>query len=279
MKIGLLRSIVRLEEKLLMDEMRNRGISFSSIDDRETVFDISNYKSEFDVILERCITHSRALYALKIFNDNGIPTVNTYDVANTCGDKFLTTMALIRNKVRTPKVFMAFTPESAISAMERLGFPCVLKPCVGSWARLVSKVNDREAAESILEHKSLLGSYHHSIFYIQEYVPKPGRDIRSFVVGDETIAAIYRTSDHWITNTARGGKASACPVTDELNDLSVRAAKAVGGGVVAIDVFETKEGLTVNEVNYTMEFKNSIAPTGVNIPGKIIDYVVGVCKK
>lgn len=279
MKVGLLRSIVRLEEKLLMDEMRKRTIQFASIDDRGITFDLHNYKSECDIILERCITHSRALYALKIFNDNGIPTVNTYDVANTCGDKFLTTMALIRNKVRTPKVFLAFTPESALNAMDKLGYPCVLKPCVGSWARLISKVNDREAAESILEHKAILGSYHHSIFYIQEYVQKPGRDIRSFVVGDETIAAIYRTSDHWITNTARGGKASNCPVTDELNDLSVKAAKAVGGGVVAIDVFETKNGLTINEVNYTMEFKNSIKPTGVNIPGKIIDYVVEVCKR
>jgi [lysine-biosynthesis-protein LysW]--L-2-aminoadipate ligase len=279
MKIGMLRSIVREEEKMLIDEIRKRGVDFASIDDREITFDLHGGIDGYDAILERCINHSRALYALKIFNDKGIPTVNTYQVALTCGDKFLTTMALINSKVPTPKTFIAFTTDSALKLMDKIGYPCVLKPCVGSWGRLISKVNDREAAESILEHKSILGSYHHSIFYIHEYVRKPGRDIRSFVVGDETIAAIYRTSEHWITNTARGGKASVCPVTPELNEISVRAAKAVGGGVVAIDIFETDKGLTVNEVNYTMEFKNSVKPTGVNIPGKIIDYVMEVGKR
>jgi [lysine-biosynthesis-protein LysW]--L-2-aminoadipate ligase len=139
-------------------------------------------------------------------------------------------------------------------------------------------VNDREAAEALLEHKEVLGSYHHSIFYIQEYVPKAkGRDIRAFVVGDECICAIYRTSAHWITNTARGGQASNCPVTPALADVCVGAAHAVGGGVVAIDVFETEDGrYTVNEVNYTMEFRNSIDTTGVNIPARVIDYVEAV---
>jgi [lysine-biosynthesis-protein LysW]--L-2-aminoadipate ligase len=159
-----------------------------------------------------------------------------------------------------------------------MGYPVVLKPAIGSWGRLLSKVNDRDAAESILEHKTILGSYHHSIFYIQKYMPKKGRDIRSFVVGDECIAAIYRTSDHWITNTARGGVTSKCEVTNELAELSLNAARAVGGGVVALDVFETGEGLKANEVNYTMEFKNSIDVTGVDIPGKIADYVVRVGK-
>ena len=173
---------------------------------------------------------------------------------------------------------VAFTEESAIEAIEEMGYPVVLKPAVGSWGRLISKINDRDAAESILEHKTVLGSYHHSIFYIQKYVEKSGRDIRSFVVGDKCIAAIYRTSPHWITNTARGGVATNCVVTDEIADLSVRAAKAVGGGIVAIDIFETPEGLQVNEVNYTMEFKNSITTTGVNIPKHVVDYVLQIAE-
>jgi [lysine-biosynthesis-protein LysW]--L-2-aminoadipate ligase len=157
-----------------------------------------------------------------------------------------------------------------------MGYPVVLKPAVGSWGRLLAKVNDRDAAEALLEHKTTLGSYHHSIFYIQKYVDKKGRDIRSFVVGDECIAAIYRTSEHWITNTARGGRATRCPVTEDIRDISIKAAKAVGGGIVAIDIFETGNGLLINEVNYTMEFKNSIAPTGVDIPKKIVDHVLAV---
>src|SRR5438477_176399 len=172
----------------------------------------------------------------------------------------------------------AGAPGAALAAIEELGYPVVMKPLIGSWGRLVSKVNDREAAEAIVEHKDVLGNYLHSIYYIQEYVPKPGRDIRAFVVGDETIAAIYRASDHWITNTARGGKATNCPVTPELGDLCVRAARAVGGGVVAVDVLEGPEGLLVNEVNYTMEFRNSIDTTGVNIPAKVVDYVLEVAR-
>ncbi len=280
MKICFLHSILRVEEKLLIDEFRTRpGVELEKIDDRERFFDLHKNDFAFDVVIERCINHSRAVHALKIFNDFGIPTVNTFEVAEVCGSKFLTTQALIKTRVPTPKCYMAFTPESALAAMDELGFPCVIKPNTGSWGRLISKINDRDAAEAILEHKQILGSYHHSIFYIQEYVEKRGRDIRSFVVGDRCIAAVYRYSPHWITNTARGGKTENCPITDELHDLSVRAAKAVGGGVVAIDLFETPAGLSVNEVNYTMEFRNSITVTGVNIPAKVVDYVLEVGRK
>jgi [lysine-biosynthesis-protein LysW]--L-2-aminoadipate ligase len=279
MKIGLLCSIVRKEEKLLIEELRKRGLQFDILDDRELIFRLNGKHIDFDVVLERCVNHSRALYALKVLNDWGIPTVNRFDVADVCGNKFLTTNALIHDGVPSPKTMLAFTPESALRAIEELGYPVVLKPAVGSWGRLLSKINDREAAEAILEHKEVLGSYHHSIFYIQEYVPKAGRDIRSFVVGDETICAIYRYSSHWITNTARGGRAENCPVTDELNRLSLSAARAVGGGVIAIDLFESSRGLLVNEVNYTMEFRNSIGTTGVNIPAKVIDYVVQTAKR
>jgi [lysine-biosynthesis-protein LysW]--L-2-aminoadipate ligase len=277
--VGVLLSRVRVEEKLLLEELERRRIATKVIDDRELVLPLEK-KPELgvDVVVERCIQHSRALYALAVLETWGVPTVNTFEVADICGNKLLTTMRLIRDGVPSPRTRLAFTPESALAAVEELGYPAVLKPLVGSWGRLISRVNDRDAAESILEHKDVLGTYIHSIYYIQEYVPKPGRDIRAFVVGDETIAAIYRYSDHWITNTARGGKATKCEVTPDLNELCVRAAKAVGGGVVAVDVLEAPEGLLVNEVNYTMEFRNSIDTTGVNIPGRMVDYAVAVAK-
>ncbi len=278
-KVGILLSIRRVEEKLLFEAFRKRGIEPVPIDDREVVFDLQqNSFATFDVILERCINHSRALYALKILNDWGVRTVNTFEVADICGNKLLTTTALIKHGVPTPRTMVAFTPESALEAIERLGYPVVLKPAIGSWGRLLSKVNDRDAAEALLEHKQILGTYHHSVYYIQEYIPKPGRDIRSFVVGDETIAAIYRYSPHWITNTARGGRAVNCPITPEIDQLSRAAAKAVGGGVLAIDLFETDQGIMVNEVNYTMEFRNSIDVTGVDIPGRIVDYILEVAR-
>ena len=274
MKVGLLCSILRKEEKLLLEEFRRRGVAPEIVDDRELVFRLDSRHLDFDVVLERSVNHSRALYSLKVLNAWGIRTINSYPVAEICGNKFLTTSALLRNRIPTPRTVMAFTPKSALKAIEELGYPVVLKPAVGSWGRLLSKINDREAAEAVLEHKDVLGSYQHSVFYIQEYVPKSGRDIRSFVVGDETICAIYRYASHWITNTARGGRAENCPVTLEIDRLSQAAARAVGGGVLAVDLFESESGFQVNEVNYTMEFRNSIHTTGVDIPARIVDYVL-----
>lgn len=279
MKIGVLYSRVRAEEKLLFEAFEARGITYDKIDDRQAQFDLTNPGAwrDYDVILERCINHSRALYALKILNDWGIPTVNTAYVADVCGNKLVTSSQLVKHGVPTTRIKVAFTPESALQAIEELGYPVVMKPAIGSWGRLLSKINDREAAEAVLEHKEILGSYHHSIFYIQEYIHKPGRDIRAFVIGDETIAAIYRHSEHWITNTARGGQATNCPVTPELDRLCVAAAKAVGGGIVGVDLLEDPErGYLVNEVNYTIEFRNSIVSTGVDIPNRIVDYVLAV---
>jgi len=275
-KIGVLCSRIRAEEKLLFEALARRRLEFDKVDDREIVFEIGAEPPRYDVVLERCLHHSRALYALRILNQWGVPTVNTYEVALTCGDKINTTTALAAAGVPSPRTLIAFTPESALRAIETLGYPVVLKPAVGSWGRLLAKISDRDAAEALLEHKDTLGSYQHAIFYIQEFVDKPSRDIRSFVVGDETICAIYRESEHWITNTARGGRARNCAVTTEIDQLSRAAARAVGGGVLAIDLLEHPDGLLVSEVNYTMEFRNSIDTTGVDIPGRIVDYALRV---
>ena len=273
MRVGFLHSLIRKEEKLLIDEFRQRNVTPIMLDDRKLTFDLESIP-DIDIVVERCINHSRAMHGLRLFESLGIRCINSSEVARVCGDKILTSLALKEAGLAQPSVRVAFTEDSALVAIEELGYPVVLKPAVGSWGRLLAKVNDRESAESILEHKTVLGSYHHSIFYIQKYVEKQGRDIRSFVVDNDCIAAIYRSSSHWITNTARGAVATGCPVTDEIASLSVAAAHAVGGGVLAVDLFESSEGLLVNEVNYTMEFRNSIDTTGVNIPARVVEYVL-----
>ena len=279
MRVGFLHSLIRKDEKLLIAELRRRkDIELVFLDDRSLVFDF-RARPGVDVVLERSINHSRAMHALRLYEGVGTLCVNKYEVARRCGDKILTAASLRETGVPQPDVRVAFTPESALAAIEELGYPVVLKPAIGSWGRLLSRINDRDAAETILEHKSILGSYHHSIFFVQKYVRKGGRDIRAFVVGDDCIAAIYRTSDHWITNTARGGHATNCPVTTAVADMSLRAAAAVGGGVLAVDLFETADGLLVNEVNYTMEFRNSIDVTGVNIPERVVSYVAEAARQ
>ena len=278
MKIGVAYSRVRVEEKLLFAAFRDRGVEYDHINPQQIVCNLDGAElDKYDAVLLRCVSHSQAYYLSRWLETLGVPSISPHISIATCGDKLLTSAALQDAGVPIPETMIAFTPESALEAIEKMGYPVVLKPLTGSWGRLLAKINDRDAAEALLEHKKTLGGYQHSIFYLQEYVEKPGRDIRSFVVGDETVGAIYRTSPHWITNTARGGTASNCPITEELDAVSRASAKSVGGGIVAIDIFESADGgFLVNEVNHTPEFRNSIEPTGVDIPGKIVDHVLGV---
>jgi len=279
MKVGILYSRVRIEEKMIFEALDKRGVPYELLDDREVIFDLHHNGWDYDVVLERCINHSRAHSTLRVLNDWGVKTVNTFAVVDVCGNKLLTSSALIRAGVPTPRTLVAFTPESALAAIEQVGYPAVLKPVVGSWGRLVSKVNDRDAAEALLEHKQTLGGYQHSVFYIQEYVDKPGRDVRAVVIGGELICAIYRNSAHWITNTARGAFATDCPITPELRRATEGAAAAVGGGILAVDLVEDPQrGYLVTEVNHTMEFRNTVLPTGCDIPGRIVDYLIEVAR-
>jgi len=277
MRIGLLHSIIRKDEKMILEAFASSsGAHLELIDDRQLAFQPGADVFQLDALLARGVSHSRNLNAVRLFEGAGVPCVNTSEVISVCGDKLQTSLALTKALVPQPEWRVAFTPEKALEAIEEMGYPVVLKPVTGSWGRLICKINDRDAAEALLEHKSTLGHYEHSIFYIQRYVEKHGRDIRSFVIGDVCVAAIYRTSDHWKTNTALGGVATNCYVSNELADLSIKAAKAVGGGIVAVDLFESSDGLLINEINDTMEFKNSVYVTGVDIPGHIAAFTARV---
>lgn len=278
-RVAMLCSRIRVEEKLLRQAFRARGVEVERIDDDQLVLDISAGSPEgWDLVIDRSLSQSRALAALRVLEAAGVTTINRAEVVATCGDKVASNAALARWGLPTPRTLVAFTPESALRAIEMVGYPVVIKPPVGSWGRMVARINDRDAAEAVLEHKQQLGSAAHGVFYIQEHVAKPGRDIRSFVVGDQTIAAIYRESEHWITNTARGGRARNCPITHELDRLSRSAAAAVGGGILAVDLLERDDELLISEVNHTMEFRNSIDTTGVDIPGRIVDHVLSLAR-
>ncbi|MEW6568914.1 MAG: lysine biosynthesis protein LysX [Chloroflexota bacterium] len=281
LRVGVLYSRVRVEEKWIFAAMDRLGLHYDRLDDRAISFDLQHPGSwmQYDVVLERSLSYASGLYALRVLNSWGIPTVNTASVAEVCGDKLATSAALARAGVPQPRAALAFSVESALQAVESLGYPVVLKPVVGSWGRLLAKINDRDAAEAILEHKAILGSYQHSVFYLQEYVDKPGRDIRALVVGDRVVTAIYRRSDHWITNTARGAAGELCPLTPQLEELCLKAAYAVGGGLLAIDLVEhPMRGLLVNEINHTMEFHTAQPISGIDLGTLIADYVVAVAR-
>jgi len=274
-KIAVLCSRVRLEEKLLFHAFDVRGVPFEAIDVRTMTPAVDGRFDGFDAVLVRCLSDSRAFYLSRWLEHVGVPTVNPHRAISICGDKLLTSIALAEAGLPTPRTVFGFEPKPMVAAIEAAGYPMVLKPMRGSWGRLLAKVSDRCAAEAVLEHKRTLGGAAHSVFYAQAYVDKPGRDIRSVVIGNDVVYAIWRSSDHWITNTATGGRATVCPVSEEIRDLSLRAARAVGGEVVAVDLFESAAGgLLVNEVNHTPEFHGSVEVVDVDIPGRIAEYVV-----
>ncbi len=278
MRWAILCSRIRVEEKMLFAELQARGVNFEIVDVRGVVLDSHDVGKwrEFDLVVDRCISESQAETILHVIESYGVRCANSYQVRMVCGNKLSTTLRLRENGVPTPAIKIAVEPESALDAIEQCGYPAVIKPILGSWGRLLARINDRDAAEALVEHKSMLG-LQHGIFYVQPFIDKPNYDLRTFVVGNETICGIRRRSAHWITNTARGATAEACEITEELDRLSVAAAHAVGGGAVAVDFFETRDGrLLVNEVNATMEFRNSVGPTGVNIPAKLVDYFLTI---
>ena len=282
MHIGVVYSRLRVEEKWLFKALESREVSHERLLDSQTILQLDDDNSEwsrFDAIIIRSLSTSRGLSIARVLNSLGIPTINSYSVSEVCSDKVATSIALKTAGVPQPKSLLAFTVKGAIEAGEQLGYPYVLKPVIGSWGRLVSRINDRDAAEAIFEHRDVLGRYQHHIYYLQQLIQKPGRDIRAFVIGNKTPVAIYRESEHWITNTALGAIATNCEVTTELHELCQRAATAVGGGVLAVDLLEDPDrGLLINEINHTMEFHSTVPLTGVDIPGMIIEHVRQVSK-
>jgi [lysine-biosynthesis-protein LysW]--L-2-aminoadipate ligase len=280
--VGLVYSRLRQEERLLLDAAERLGVAVAPQNDAELQLRLDG-GLEGDVILSRSVSTSRGLAVLAACDAWGLPAVNRFDVAVRCADKAHTSWLLAAHGVPTPDTRVAFTADSALAALDDIGYPAVLKPVQGSWARMVSRLRDRAEADQLLEHREHLANPVQHIHYVQEYVDKEAggshADLRAFVVGDETIACIRRRSPHWITNTARGAVATGVAVTPELGELCVRAAEAVGGGVLAIDLMESRDGLIVHEVNHTMEFRNSIAPTGVDIPARILAHCVSEAKR
>ena len=285
--VGFLCSRVRKDEKLLLNELRDRdGVAVERVDPRDVSLGLGApgldgaEADSLDVVVDRTMSYSRGRYAARFFESYGTPVVNTSDVARVCGDKVETSLALREGGVRTPDTRVAFTPESALETVESVGYPVVVKPVVGSWARLLAKVNDRDAARAVFEHKKVLGSYEHSVFYVQDFVDKPGRDVRVAVVGGEAVAAMYRSSDDWVTNAARGADTTACEVDGELRGVAVDAARAVGAedGVVGVDVMEDDGELTVHEVNHSLEFKKLTEASGVNVAAEYADHTLEVAE-
>ena len=284
--VGIIYDRVKWEEKALLKAVKKRNLQLRLVDSKEIYLDTLEEPEELrstfgDIVVQRCISHFRGLHLAAVLESKGLTVINPFKVSEVCGNKLYTTLALIKAGIPVPKTLIAFTEKGALKALDALGYPAVLKPVSGSWGRLIALVKSREAAQAIIEAREEIRNALLQIYYFQEYVERPPRDIRTLVVGDEVVAAAYRYSrvGEWRTNVARGGVSKTCPLTDELKEIAFRAAEAVGGGVLAVDCMESPEGLLVHEVNGRAEFRGLSSATKIDIADKIIDYVVGVAKK
>jgi len=284
--IGLIYDRIRWEEKALINASKKAGISLTPIDAKKNYINPSEDTKTFQeafgsIVIQRCIGYFRGLHITAILENSGLPVINSFQTSLTCGNKLFTTLTLTKADILSPKTLVAFTPETTLKALDMLGYPAVLKPVVGSWGRLVALVKDRESTQAIIEAREEIRNALFHIYYVQEFVKRPPRDIRIIVIGEEVVAASYRCPPpgEWRTNIARGGTSKPCPLTSELEEIALKASRAVGGGVLAVDCMESPKGLVVHEVNGTMEFRGISATTEVDIAKKILEYVVGMAKK
>lgn len=277
--LAVLTSRVRLEERLLLAELRRRDIDFVQVDTRTLALRLETGRRltvPYRGALSREISHTRNSYVSRLFEHAGVPVVNSSRIINLCGDKLLTTLALREGGLPTIRAMATLVPEAALARMDDFGYPAVVKPLTGSWGKLMARLRDHEGAEAVLEHRDAFPGPQHQITFVQEYVDKPGRDIKAYVFGGEVVGAIYKVHDHWRTNTARGGRAEVCPLTDELVKLLQDTARAIGEGVLGIDVIQHRDGtMYVNEVNHTPEFHGAIEVLGVDLVGAYLDYALG----
>jgi len=284
MNVGLLYSRIRQDEKLLLTELRERDHEVTKIDVRKQNFGLHEAPEDFegvDVVVDRCLATSRSVYATKFVEAYDIPVVNAAQTAEVCSDKVQNSLALAEADVPTPETTVAFTKDSAMDAIEEFGYPCVLKPVVGSWGRLMAKIESRSAAEAILEHKETLGHYEHKVFYVQEFVDKPGRDIRVVAVDGEPVAGMVRSSEHWLTNAAKGAETAEFELDDRAEELVRKASDGVGGGLLGVDLMEVGydeatgdfEDYTVHEVNHTVEFKALNGVVDEDVPARVVDWL------
>ncbi len=277
-KLTILYDNIRWEEKALYEAARKKGLDVKTLNCTDLFVDLSNGVAEtYGNVLQRCVSYFRSLHSTAALEGKGVRVVNGFNTSVIAGNKLFAHMQLQKAGIATPKSMLAFSQDSALNALEKLGYPSVLKPTIGSWGRLIALLKDRDSAESIIEDRQHMFPLYH-VYYLEEFVKRPPRDIRAVVIGDKVVGAIYRYSPEgkWKTNMALGGRAETCPVTKELEDLCVKSSKTLNGEIVGVDLMESEDqGLLVHEVNNTTEFKNVVRVTGAEVPSLMIDYIAG----
>ena len=283
-KISIVFDRLRTEEKMLQKAAAELGHTATMLDAKITQINTDTKKDDLDlgdVVLERCVSYFRGLHFTSALEFLDIPVLNKFDVASICGNKMFMTLLLKKNNIPTPKTYFSFSSESATDNLEKVGYPLVIKPVIGSWGRGVMQIVDKDAMDAIVEIRDITDSPHDRIYYLQKVVKRPPRDIRIITIGDEPIAAMYRkSSGGFKTNIALGADPEICEITKEMEEMAIKASKAMGGGILGIDMMEDEErGIVVHEVNNTVEFKGLARVSQRNIPKEMVKFALDYVRK
>ena len=274
--ITVLYDTIRWEEKALLEAGKKKNINIQMIDCKKLFLDLDKEKDGYGTVLQRCVSYYRNVHSTAALEGMGVDVINCLKTGIFAGNKLYTHMLLKKEGVPTPHATVAFSRDAALESLEKVGYPKIIKPTVGSWGRMISKINDKDSAEGIIESREKMYPIY-QIHYLEEFVKRPPRDIRAIMVGDEIVAAIYRYSGNgnWKTNMALGGRAKKCEITNEMEEICIKAKNAVQGQIVGVDLMESEDrGLLVHEVNNTTEFKNTVRVCEVDIPSLMLDYTI-----
>jgi tetrahydromethanopterin:alpha-L-glutamate ligase len=242
-----------------------------------SIFDVDSKDLELDAILVRDVGISFSLEIISFKFDllrqfeNSIPVINSPTAIQNAANKFFSFYLFKHAHLPIPRTMITSELDVVLKTIETFG-SVVAKPIFGSQGKGILKLESSQP-DLKLRLAELLNE--RGVLYLQEFVPNPGRDIRVFVVGEEALGAIYRVSlsGSFVSNLSQGGTPVKCALTGELEELAIRATKAIGADFAGVDLLEGEEGLFVLEVNGTPSGKGINQACGIDVTERIVDLL------
>lgn len=220
------------------------------------------------------------LGVLRLFEESGVYLLNSRECLEISTNKALTTYRLIKKGIPTPKTIICEGYKRAIKAFNKLGGDVILKPQFGSKGLGITRLSDAGFASNVFYNLDRMDE----VFYLQEFKDHGNEDIRAMVLDGEVLCAMRRIADaslkdSWKTNVFVGAVGKACTLPDESQEIAIKAAEAVKGDFVGVDLIETREGTSVVEVNAVPGFTELQKTTSINIAQALVDMFLDKIRK
>jgi RimK family alpha-L-glutamate ligase len=231
---------------------------------------------EYDAVIVRRVpggTAEQVFYrmdALRRLEDMGVMVINPARSIEKAVDKYYTSALLEDAGINTPRTIVTESFSEAMKAFTELGGDVVVKPLFGSLGMGITRVTSEDIAYRVFRALEMTKS----VYYLQEFIPHGGRDIRVFIIGDLVVASMQRVSDDWKTNISSGGKAKPYSPSEEAKEMSLKASEKLGLMYTGVDIVEAKDKSYVIELNSTPGWEGLQSVTDLDITEALIDHVL-----